>query len=308
LRGLPQAYDRRMRSFIAVAAVVLAAGCGESQGSPISNGNVEVNGRHLSVQCSGAGSPTVVLDAGLGLSSTTWIDMRPRVARFSRVCAYDRLGEGESDAPPGIQTVADQARTLGSLIDAAGWSGPFVLVGHSWGGAAAQEFTVQRRDDVAGIVLVDSTASGTIKKALALLAGNPALNRIQAWLGPEDPLQTPELVDVNASNAELRQLTTLGRIPLVALTAGDNPLADKFPTVALKKRAYAIWLDGHARLARLSTNSVHAIALYSSHFIHESQPDVVVAAIRAVVDAVRNQKHLPPCSAVFRGVAGVQCL
>jgi hypothetical protein len=134
------------------------------------------------------------------------------------------------------------------------------------------------------------------------------LSRIRAWLGPDDPLQTPGNVAVNASNAELRQLTTLGRIPLVVLTAGDNPLADELSTVSLKKRAYAIWLDGHTRLARLSSNSVHAVAQYSSHFIHESQPDVVVAAIRAVVYAARNQKHLPPCSVIFGGVAGVGCL
>jgi len=79
--------------------VVLAAGCGGSQRHVTSNGAVKVDGRRLVVHCSGTGSPTVVLEAGLGLSSSTWVEIQPLVARTTRVCAYDRLGEGKATSP-----------------------------------------------------------------------------------------------------------------------------------------------------------------------------------------------------------------
>lgn len=301
-----------MRYGVAVAVVVLAAGCGGSQRA-ILRGEVTVDGRQLAVHCSGNGSPTVVLEAGSGFGSATWVGIRPRVARLTRVCAYDRLGEGGSDKPPAVQTVDDQARTLRGLVDAAGWDGPFVFAGHSWGGAVIQRFAAQHPNDVVGIVLVDSSQADAARRWLKMLPRKPKSGldpyaQIRELLAQTfNPRQNPEAVDWGASENELRRLRTLDGIPLVVLTAGVLGLSDALPTESSKQRAYAIWLDGHKRLAQLSSNSVHAVAQFSSHFIHEGQPDVVTAAIRAVVRAARDDEHLPQCRALFRGVAGVEC-
>jgi len=72
-------------------------------------------------------------------------------------------------------------------------------------------------------------------------------------------------------------------------------------------RAYAIWVDLHKRLARLSSNSVYAVAQHSGHFIYQSQPDVVMASIRAVVHAARDDQQLPRCQALFHGLDAVGC-
>jgi len=120
-----------------------------------------------------------------------------------------------------------------------------------------------------------------------------------------DPRQNPEELDWGASADDLRHVTTLGKIPLVVLTAGTLGL--EFPTMPSQDRAYAIWVDLHKRLARLSSNSVYAVAQHSGHFIYQSQPDVVMASIRAVVHAARDDRQLPRCQALFHGLDAVGC-
>jgi len=289
------------------AAALLASGAARSAEGPI-----KVDGRTIFVRCTGHGSPTIVLDAGLGDGAAAWGMIQPSIARISRVCAYDRPGEGASDPPSGPQTVADQARTLELLLRATHWPTPAVLVGHSWGGAVAQAFAEQHLGQVAGMVMIDPSVPDQLRKWLQLLPPKP-----KHGPDPSGPLrselsqalrstQTSERLRWGASDPELRRLTSLGKTPLVVLTAGMLGLP--FPTQALQARAYATWLALHRRLASLSSNSIHAVAQFSGHHIYESQPDLVVAAIRAVVLAARTHSHLPACRAVFRGHGGVGCI
>lgn len=299
-----------LRAIYVLTALMLVGGCGGSRAA-VSDGAVAIDGRKLVVHCIGTGSPTIVLDAGLGDSSSRWAGIQRRIAGISRVCAYDRLGEGESDAPPGPQTVADQGETLNRLLEAAGWQGPFVFLGHSWGGAIDQVFARDHLDEVAGMVLIDSSVADQVRKWLKLIPPKPKsgvdpFDQIRAEL--TDTLgstQTSEQLRWGPSDPELRRLTTLDGRPLVVLTAGTLGLT--FPTVSLQTRAYAIWLELHHRLSTVSSNAVEAIAQYSGHYIYESQPDLVVAAIRATVQAARDHAPLPSCQTVFRGHAGVEC-
>ena len=300
---------------VAVAAVLVLAACGGKEHRAISNGKVEVDGRTLAVHCSGSGSPAVVLEAGLGSSSATWAGIRPRLAKRTRVCAYDRLGDGDSDPVPGgtIQTVDDQTRTLAGVLAEAGVEAPYVLVGHSWGGAIVQRFASEHRSDVAGIVLDDSATGDATRRWLAMLPAppksgfDPFRDVRNALHNTNDPNENPEHVDWLASSPALHRVRSLGSIPLVVLTAGISDLAAALEP-PYKGRAYRIWLDGHSQLAGLSSDSVHVIAQYSSHFIHQDQPDAVVTSIRAVLAATREDERLPPCRTIFRGVDGVRCL
>jgi pimeloyl-ACP methyl ester carboxylesterase len=119
---------------------------------------LNVDGRHLNLVCSGSGRPVVVLDAGLGDWSPSWIPIQQRLASKTTVCAYDRAGYGFSDPASSARTSLTNARELHDLLHAANLPAPYVLVGHSFGGLNMLGFTEMYRSDVAGLVLVDGTA------------------------------------------------------------------------------------------------------------------------------------------------------
>src|SRR6266480_137290 len=126
-------------------------------------------GRKMYLKCSGRGSPTVVLVGGLRASADDWIisdKSKPlvftEVAKFTRVCAWDRPGTpvGEnlsrSDPVPQPTTAKDAVADLHALLSAAGDTGPYVLVGHSYGGLVVKLYARTLQKDVAGLVLVDA--------------------------------------------------------------------------------------------------------------------------------------------------------
>jgi pimeloyl-ACP methyl ester carboxylesterase len=116
---------------------------------------VDIGTHRLHLHCAGEGSPTVVLDAALGASSLSWTLVQPAIARATRTCAYDRAGFGWSDAGPLPRTAGRVADELFTLLRRAEVPGPYVLVGHSFGGLVARLFTHRHRADVAGLVLIE---------------------------------------------------------------------------------------------------------------------------------------------------------
>jgi pimeloyl-ACP methyl ester carboxylesterase len=116
---------------------------------------VDIGGMRLHLSCGGEGRPTVILDAALGASSISWSLVQPDVARFTRVCSYDRAGFGWSDAGPMPRTARRIASELRTLLDCARVPPPYLLVGHSFGGIVMRVFARDYRDTVAGLVLVD---------------------------------------------------------------------------------------------------------------------------------------------------------
>jgi pimeloyl-ACP methyl ester carboxylesterase len=118
--------------------------------------SVQVGKLRLNIDCSGHGGPTVILDSGMGVPGVGWAMVQPEVARFARVCSYDRAGYGWSEAGPRPRTSLQIAKELRELLDASGEKGPFVMVGHSFGGYNVRVFTGMYPDDVIGVVLVDA--------------------------------------------------------------------------------------------------------------------------------------------------------
>ena len=116
---------------------------------------VDLGTHRLHITCAGHGNPTVVFDAALGASSLSWSLVQPAVARFTCACAYDRAGFGWSDAGPLPRTARRIAHELYTLLQRASVPGPYLLVGHSFGGFAARLFTVLHRADVVGLVLIE---------------------------------------------------------------------------------------------------------------------------------------------------------
>jgi pimeloyl-ACP methyl ester carboxylesterase len=123
---------------------------------------IDVGGFKLHLNCTGKGEPTVVLLAGAGDFSFDWGLVQPDAAKFARVCSYDRAGYAWSDPGPMPRTMRQDAYELHTLLKTAQIKGPYVLVGHSLGGLIARVYTSQYPDEVAGLLLVDTTHEDTV--------------------------------------------------------------------------------------------------------------------------------------------------
>jgi pimeloyl-ACP methyl ester carboxylesterase len=131
---------------------------------------VTVDEHRMHINCTGAGGPTVVMDAGLGGWSLDWSMVQPDIAQFTRVCSYDRAGLGWSEAGAGAGDAQHAVADLHSLLANSGEQGPFVLVGHSNGGLRAALYAHTYPQEVAGVVLVDPTPRATDAERVAFLA------------------------------------------------------------------------------------------------------------------------------------------
>jgi pimeloyl-ACP methyl ester carboxylesterase len=250
---------------------------------------VDVGGHRLDIRCSGSGSPTVVLEPGLGESASAmarWIG--PDVARTTRICVYDQAGHGHSEAAAGNH--ADAARDLHVLLERRHIPGPYVLAGHSLGGAFVLSYTHRYPAQVAGLVLLDSMyphQSNAFAGMGPLLAVAPTLARtglarllFDAKDG--DPVKQADQAvrDVAEMPAELNRaakVTTLGDLPLAVITAGGGYQAG--------------WLGHQDELAKLSSSTVHRIVAGSTHqSLIDDKADAAHSsgAIRDIVRAARE--------------------
>ena len=255
---------------------------------------VDVGDYRLHLNCTGVGSPTVILDSGLGLPLSTWSLAQPQVARFTRVCSYDRAGIGRSDPGPIPRTSQQIVTELHVLLSRAGIKGPYVMVGHSFGGLNVRLYTSQFRHEVTGMVLVDSSHEDQPPVDLAYDAKalrwinfcrNLAQSQVNAPKG-YSKAQAEQYRSCNGSNGEVAAFRAsqaqarvaqhdLGNMPLVVLTRSQPSQS---------------WWSAHEELARRSSNGTHIVAEHSGHFIQKDQPELVSNAIHKVVEAARNNE------------------
>jgi pimeloyl-ACP methyl ester carboxylesterase len=262
----------------------------------------DVGGYRLYLHCMGTGSPTVLLEAGLGSTSDVWYQVQPQIARVTRVCAYDRAGLGGSDPGPTPRTSATIVAELHTLLARAHTPSPYVLVGHSIAGYHLRVFAHRYPHTVAGVVLVDASHPDQIARELAALgpghAGeDAAVAAVRKDLADTRP-DPNERFDITASAAQARATGSLAHLPLVVLTRG-KPVEPPALPHAVTARLEQTWRSLQNDLASLSSDSVHAIATGSGHFIQLDQPALVITAIRQVVQAVRHHTALPACAATF---------
>lgn len=142
----------------------------------------------LNIDCSGSGSPTVILDSGLGVPAIGWNFVQPQVAKFTRVCSYDRAGYGWSTPGPMPRTSAEIVKELHALLAAAGEKPPYILVGHSFGGFNVRVYNGAYPGEVAGMVLVDASHEDQISRMPPVMTAfqkkEEASAKWQAFLAP----------------------------------------------------------------------------------------------------------------------------
>ncbi len=241
----------------------------------------DVAGRALYLDCRGTGSPTIVLEAGSGADSSTWAAVHDELAATTRTCAYDRAGRGRSD-PRAARTLRDAAIDLRVLLATAGADPPFVVVGHSLGGAYGRVFAAAYRADVAGLVLVDAfepdLEEAWIHPLLGGLRGEYAarLDGLRAQVTAVDGL------DWATSEDQLRA-SDLAGMPIEVLVAPRGEPRLDGPTNE------AIAAASEASERSLSPGHVtYTIAWGAGHNIQFDRPDLVIAAAGRLVDLARS--------------------
>jgi pimeloyl-ACP methyl ester carboxylesterase len=301
----------------------------EARRDPEPGRPVDIGGYRLQLHCTGAGSPTVVLEAGLGGLLVDWQPVQESIARFTRVCSYDRAGYGGSDPGTSPRTSARIAMELHALLARAGEPPPYVLVGHSFGGYNVRVLHGQHPDEVAAMLLVDSVQEdqyrllpptwNAVGAALLRHYSRQAfwapvfidlgvarlrlrLERVTgAWLILQSKYvkaRADELASIRTSAEQARAAGSLGGKPLIVLTAGRAPAAD--PDGILTPRDIAdyqrVWIDDlQLRLAGLSAIGKRIVVHDSGHNIPGDRPDAVVNAVRELLGPIRPPplKELP---------------
>lgn len=286
---------------------------------------VDIGGRRLHILCQGdAPGPTVVIEQGSASPSIAWRPLQDEIAAFARVCSYDRAGYPWSDPGPAVRSLADRVADLHELLKQAEVPGPYLLVGHSFGGPLIRLYARIHPDDVAGMVLVDTPEEAVILRpayldyarqagwmaAVAKLAARLGVVRLAMGalvkpVGAMTPALTgamiaimsrpgfyAQMADETAALARDRAGTEaaggfggLGDRPLAVITHGQP-----FPGPAASLEPG--WAEGQARLAALSSDGELIIAARSSHMIHAEEPELVLDAIRRVHAAARDGTRL----------------
>jgi pimeloyl-ACP methyl ester carboxylesterase len=251
---------------------------------------VDAGGRSLAAFVQGEGEPLVMLEVGLGAESDSWAAVAEGVAKFTRVCFYDRAGRGASDAAPKPRGPDDLVQDARRIVSHLSPSRPVVLVGQSLGGLIARLYAHRYPQEVAALVLVDSLHEDQFDVCgphfPAPADGEPAmLASMRAfWTGRwRDPANNAEGIDLIACQAAGHEVTSLGRLPLRVLTATGFTQSTA-PFGAAGPPLQAVWHQLHSRLARLSTDSSHQVIEDSGHFVQVDRPDAVVQVIRDVVE------------------------
>ncbi|HEV1993934.1 MAG TPA: alpha/beta hydrolase [Candidatus Acidoferrum sp.] len=307
---------------------------------------VDLGGFQVNIYCVGHGRPPVVFLHGLGDYSFDWALVQPALAEHTEACAYDRPGQAWSEPGPPPRGISTSAHELHLLLKRSNVKGPYILVGHSWGGLIARMYAHEYPKEIAGMVLVDSThedeylwISGKIlrprymtdeewadlRRPLKAPSPAPSSDTAKQAPAPQQPIvtQLPSPYDKLPPDAQrlrlwamslpwskkrneggdtldLRQdfIATykvriqsghpLGSIPLIVLskTPGIEDDDDYTPDQLKWNR------DLQDQLATLSTNSQHLVADHSGHHIQLEEPDIVIASILRVVDAVRDKRPL----------------
>jgi len=229
------------------------------------------------------GVPAVILEAGAGNGVEAWAKIQPAIAKFARVCAYDRPGlrrYWKDDEPPAAPTPDTVVDTLERALTNAGERPPYVLVGHSYGGMIVRLFAGQYPDRIRGVVLIDSSHEDQMRR----FGDPPPVTPPPGASGVV--VNLPEAIDLVAMSDALRARPWRTTASLLVLTRG-NAGAAKPPTPpdAAAVARYQIWLELQRELATRSTVAEQVIAKQSGHFIQNDEPQLVIDGIRRMLES-----------------------
>ena len=284
---------------------------------------VNVDGRGMHIYCTGEGSPTVILAAGLDDFSIFWSQVQPEIAKVTRICSYDRAGLGWSEPGSSPRTSGMMVDELHALLINAKVDPPYVLVGHSFGGALMRLYAHNYPDEVAGMVLVDAAPDELFVRVPSwrnAIEGKLGLYRTLAPLSsfgllaftpgsipnrgmPEDVLAQYRAIAVSTdyfrtgvaeneafeSNlTEVRNANvSLRDMPLILISRGYWDAMSGFSEIE-NQQAWQAWNEMQSEMLSLSSNSRQIVAIESEHNIQLQQPKLIVDAILELIEATQE--------------------
>jgi pimeloyl-ACP methyl ester carboxylesterase len=322
---------RRTRKMASVAAVfvllllVLGAsyqffkGRADARRFPQEGKSVDVGGYSLNINCTGQGSPTVILEAGLGVPAISWRGVQPGISNFTRVCSYDRAGYDWSDPGPMPRTTSQSVKELHTLLQNAGEKPPYILVGHSFGGTNVRIYNSAYPSQVAGMVLADTGHEDLkfpdpfqklVDAELQRRRHDRKWAQLLYWFGvsrfvSRDQIDNPavpydqqewwhfviqpkliaaaasELENLKEGKDELRAAGQLGHKPLIVLIA-EKSMLDLPLSPQDRATLHSSWNEFEIRLASLSSRGKWVMVPDSGHMIPFDRPGSIVTAVQEV--------------------------
>lgn len=265
---------------------------------------VDIGGRKLQMVVLGTGSPTIVIEAGMGgsaIDNNGWTKVVDELSKSNRVVLYSRAGLGQSDPATKLpRTSFDIANDLNALLTKAAIPGPYLLVGHSYGGLHIRMFASQFPGKVPGMVLVDASNPDQDQRWLASF-GPPkadesdALKKIRSFLASRTtPDSNPEKIDPKATAAQIKGARGLGDKPLVILTHSAGFKIDPSLPDENLKQIEAVWTEIQNEYKRLSTRSTLLQSKNGGHNLPGEDPELVISGIRLALAQINSTKNSSP--------------
>jgi pimeloyl-ACP methyl ester carboxylesterase len=286
-----------------------------------------VDGVNMHLYCTGTGTPTVVLESGLGDDARVWGKVQPELSKLTRVCSYDRAGLGWSDPRPGLRDSISVANQLHGLLSAAGISGPAVLMGHSIAGLHMRAYLSKYPGDIVGVVFVDAVTPEEIEQmpeiidlqrrfirqlvwlkllvslGVVRLAGRcgatppPGMEAYSDWYKADNYCNPSyatayrrEFEGYEISGREVMQTGPFGDLPaLIFSRDGAGPFPD-----ALRAKVASVQFRTQENLKSLSSHSRRIIARGSTHYIQLDRADLLNREVSAFIHQLRGD--VPPPS------------
>jgi len=279
---------------------------------------------HINTQ--GTGDLTVVFESGQGDCSLEWFKIQPEIAKFARVCSYDRPGLGWSSPSTKIINSQEIAENLFQTLKAANTTGPYILAGHSVGGIYIRKFVQLYPNEVAGLLFIDSSHENQKYRLPEKMSEeNESMKSFASFFKLLVPFGIPRVLDladkmqgdyfdeeirpaamsrlyqthffdalyneIESTELSISQVAppdSLGDLPLIVLSqGGNNPGLPQEEFEQLKN----IWNELQLDLLSLSSNNRHIIAENSGHYIQNDQPEIIIDAISQLIEMVKNKKN-----------------
>lgn len=221
------------------------------------------------MQCTGAGSPTVVFEAGDESFSRQWGPVTTGLVRETRVCSYDRAGTGQSDPATGCRKMDDLRGDLEALLKAAGVEPPYILAGTSGGGYLAAGYALAHPNEVQGLVLVDTFPAIDLKK----------YPELTFQIGCDNPANVEHRDYAAVEHAAWDARKDIGDMPVIVITndyTGTATNDDERDSIKGQQGWFALNPDG-----------ARQIVVTSGHNVPENEPRIVIDAIKEMLAAVR---------------------